>query len=70
MEEPMVKDRSGVMREGDILEPVEDLASRLGIKDWELAGIMRMQGWAPGKWVSEKEIESALTAFGERPMGA
>ena len=51
------------------LKPVEDLAGAKNIKSWELAGLMRAAGWAPGKQVSEDEFDLVLDRFRKRPQG-
>lgn len=47
---------------------VEELAERLGVKPWQMAGLLRAQGWAPGKRVSEKEFQAKLVAWLNGPM--
>jgi len=49
--------------------PVEELAEAEGIKSWEVAGLMRAAGWAPGKQVSKGEFDLALGRFRRRPQG-
>lgn len=51
------------------LKPVEHLAKEKNIKTWELAGLMRAAGWAPGKQVAEGEFDLALNKFRRRPQG-
>ena len=51
------------------LVPVEELAAGARLKPWELAGLMRAAGWAPGKQVTVKVFEQAVAAFRNRPQG-
>jgi hypothetical protein len=51
------------------LAPVEELAGHAGITSWELAGLMRAAGWAPGKQATKEEFGRALDRFRKRPQG-
>ncbi len=64
----MAKERTVRVPEEQLI-PVEELAVRLGVRDWKLAGIMRNQKWAPGKSVTEKDFLRAAVEFNDRPMG-
>lgn len=65
----MAKERTVRVPEEQLI-PVEELAVRLGVRDWKLAGIMRNQKWVPGKSVTEKEFLRAAVEFDGRPIGA
>lgn len=56
-------------KKGPEIFPVEDLAGKAGIKQWELAGIRRYLGWPDGKQVSEKDFSDAVERFRNRPQG-
>jgi uncharacterized protein YjcR len=47
---------------------VEELAERLGVKPWQIAGLMKAQGWAPGKRIDESEFKAKLAAWTNGPM--
>ena len=51
------------------LMPVEELAEKAGIKTWEVAGLMRAAGWAPGKQVTKEDFDQTLDRFRKRPQG-
>lgn len=52
------------------LQPVAALAAAAGVKEWELAGLMRAAGWAEGKECSPEVFARALAAFRTRPQGS
>ena len=49
--------------------PWRDLATERKLKTWELAGLSRLAGWAPGKHATPAEFEAALARFRSRRMG-
>ncbi|MCG8643340.1 MAG: hypothetical protein MI862_26675 [Desulfobacterales bacterium] len=51
------------------LYPVEQLAKSCGLPDWETAALTVAAGWAKGKQVSEKQFQTALSTFHNRPQG-
>ena len=51
------------------LMPVEELAEAKNIKSWEVAGLMRAAGWAPGKQVTKEDFDQTLGRFRRRPQG-
>jgi hypothetical protein len=51
------------------LQPVAELATAAGVKEWELAGLMRAAGWAEGKECTPEVFARALAAFRARPQG-
>ncbi len=53
----------------DALCPVEEWVGKKGIPKWQLAGAMRMQGWAAGKAVTENEFDAAIKKFVKKPLG-
>lgn len=48
---------------------VKVLAKEAGVPDWEMAGLMKAAGWAPGKHVSRDRFQAAVTSFRSRPQG-
>lgn len=46
-----------------------DLAAERKLKPWELAGLSRLAGWAPGKMATAVEFDQALASFRARRMG-
>lgn len=64
------KHSASVQRPAAPIVPVDDLAQRLRLADWELAGLMRAAGWATGKQVSEDEFLATLQRFRQRPQGS
>lgn len=54
---------------GGPLRPVSELAAAAGLPAWELAGLARAAGWAPGKQVTEADFAAALERFRARPQG-
>lgn len=47
---------------------VEELAARLNVPPWQMAGLLKAQRWAPGKRVTEREFKAKLTAWLNGPM--
>lgn len=69
----MAKEKSGTTMVAphprDEKYPVEGWADRKGTPKWQLAGAMRMQGWAAGKAAGEAEYDAAIKAFLRKPLG-
>lgn len=51
------------------LIPVAELAVEIGLSSWELAGLVRTQGWTDDKAVTQAEFDEALTRFRNRRVG-
>lgn len=58
-----------MIKSEDELIDVEEAAIKEFVPGWELAGIRRALGWAPGKLVTEEEFKSAVKRFRNRPQG-
>lgn len=48
---------------------VAALAEKHSLPSWELAGLMKAAGWAPGKQVTDTAFQNALSKFRKRPQG-
>lgn len=56
-------------KEKEKLEDVEVHALASSVPDWEVAGLMRAAGWAPGKQVTKTVFNDTLEKFRNRPQG-
>ena len=51
------------------LQQVAELAAIHGLKPWELAGMVRAEGWTDDKAVTKAEFDAAVTRLRERRVG-
>lgn len=52
------------------LMQVAELAAIHGIKPWEMAAVIRAEGWTDDKAVTGAEFDAALTRLRERRIGS
>lgn len=53
---------------GEELFTIEDLAQRLQVPGWVMAGVKVANGWGEGKMLTEAEFIKAKEAWLKRPM--
>lgn len=56
-------EKKSAEKPGEIRMPIEDLKRKLGVKDIVFAGVKALNGWHPGKQVTEKEFTAAVQRF-------
>lgn len=63
------KDESLSNTERAALKQVAELAAMHDLKSWELAGLIRAEGWTDDKAVTNAEFAAAVTRLHSRRVG-